>query len=212
MNNRKSLSVGLVLAVTLAVPMAISADHIARVPTDVIVQFGQNQFPQDAAPFNRFMDPNEVTIVKGGTVTFEFNGGGHGIAIYPVSLTTSREDIEENLCQPDPTVCDPQAAATSDLQYFITDGRGRLIIDTDTNPPSNRVNDPEDRLVYGGGPVFFTGRAAEGAAAPQVQYRFEKTGRYMVVCTNRGHLINDRMFGFVNVVRKRQKEASENTE
>ena len=151
------------------------------------------------------MDPNEVTITKGGTVTFEINGVGHGIAIYPVSWTTDRQDIEENLCQPDPTVCDPQGAATANLRYFITDGRGHLVIDTETNPPSNRVNDPEDRLLYAGGPVFFTGRAAADAVAPQVQYRFEKTGRYLVICTDRFHLINDRMFGFVNVVRKHQK-------
>ena len=29
--------------------------------------------------------PDEVTIAKGGTVTFMVNGGGHGVAIYPVS-------------------------------------------------------------------------------------------------------------------------------
>jgi len=33
-----------------------------------------------------------------------------------------------------------------------------------------------------------------------VQYRFTKTGRYLVICMNRGHAINDWMFGFVNVV------------
>ena len=69
MNNRNLIRVGLLTA-TLAVPMAVSADHI---PEDQVVQFGQFQFPQDAAPFNWFLDPAEVTIVKGGSVTFEIN-------------------------------------------------------------------------------------------------------------------------------------------
>ena len=208
MNNQRSLGTGLLFAAALAVPMSVSAAPM-DVPSNVTVQFGQNQFPQDAPPFNRFMDPNEVTIVKGGTVTFEFNGAGHGIAIYRVSPTTDRPDIEEDLCQPDPVTCDAQGAATSDLQYFVTDRVGDVIVDTGINPPNTRVNDPIDRLVYGGGPVAFTGRTVAGAPAPLVEYKFEKVGRYLVICTSRNHFINDRMFGFVNVVRKRQKDASE---
>ena len=45
------------------------------------------------------LDPNEVTIFKGGTVTFTVHGMGHGIAIYPVSKNTTRVDIAEDLCQ-----------------------------------------------------------------------------------------------------------------
>ena len=30
-------------------------------------------------------------------------------------------------------------------------------------------------------------------------YRFQKTGRYLVLCMNRVHFLNDWMFGFVNV-------------
>jgi hypothetical protein len=33
-----------------------------------------------------------------------------------------------------------------------------------------------------------------------IQYRFTETGRFLVICQNRGHLLNDWMFGFVNVV------------
>jgi hypothetical protein len=200
MHNLRSISVGLVVAVMLAVPMAGLADQIDGAPADVVVQFGPAIFPQPAPPANHVLIPDEVTINKDGTVTFEVNGGGHAIAIYPVSSQTDRQDIEEDLCQPNPAVCNPQGATTSDLQYSITDGKGDLIIDTGTNPPDNRVNDPTDRLLYAGGPVFFTGRMAAGAPAPQVQYRFEKTGRYLVICINRNHFINDRMFGFVNVI------------
>jgi hypothetical protein len=32
-----------------------------------------------------------------------------------------------------------------------------------------------------------------------VTYQFLKTGRYLVICTNRTHFLNDWMFGFVNV-------------
>jgi hypothetical protein len=34
----------------------------------------------------------------------------------------------------------------------------------------------------------------------RIVYQFNKTGRYLVVCMNRGHLLNDHMFGFVSVV------------
>jgi hypothetical protein len=33
-----------------------------------------------------------------------------------------------------------------------------------------------------------------------VTYRFLKTGRYLVICMNRTHSLNDWMFGFVNVI------------
>lgn len=202
MNSLTSVAVGSLLAAVLGIPLVVAAADKETAPASAMVQFGQPQFPQDPAPRNHFMDPDEVTIVKGGTVTFEINGANHGVAIYPVSLDTTREHIEAGLCQPDPATCQPQANATSDLEYFIVGGNGELVIDTQMNPPSNRVDDPTDRLLYAGGPVYFTGRSADGAVAPQVAYRFEKVGRYLVICVNRNHLINDRMFGFVNVVRK----------
>jgi hypothetical protein len=39
------------------------------------------------------------------------------------------------------------------------------------------------------------------ATGNRIQYRFTQTGRFLVICQNRGHLLNDWMFGFVNVVR-----------
>lgn len=199
MHNLRSSIVGLALAVTLAFSMG-ACDHDDNAPADVTVQFGQNKFPQDPAPANHILDPNDITIKKGGMVTFEVNGNNHGMAIYPVSRKTDRENINEDLCQPSPAVCSPQGAATANLRYSITDGNGNLIIDTGTNPPSNRVNDPTNRLLYAGDPVFLPGRAATDAPAPVVQHRFQQAGRYLVICINRSHFINDRMFGFVNVV------------
>src|SRR5262249_46458168 len=148
-----------------------------------------------------FLMPDEVTIAKGGIVTFEINGANHDIAIYPVSRRTTRADIDAGLCQPDPATCSPQGAATANLEYFVFDAAGSLIIDTGMNPPNTRANDPVNRLLYAGGPVFLTGRADNGAVAQQIQYRFENLGRYLIICANRNHLINDHMFGFVNVVK-----------
>jgi hypothetical protein len=56
------------------------------------------------------------------------------------------------------------------------------------------------QLFSAGGPVVLTGSSAAGAAGHTARYRFEKTGRYLVICTTRGHSLNDWMFGFVDVV------------
>jgi plastocyanin len=204
MSCRTQIGFGFMLAVTLAMSASVSARKTPPppTPTDLTVEFGQNQFPQDPAPANHILDPDEVTIAKGGTVTFEINGGAHGIGIYPVNIETTRADIEAGLCQPDPATCSPQGATTSNLEYFVYDHSGDLIIDTGINPPTLRVDDPTLRLVWAGGPVYLTGRTAAGTAAQQIQYRFEKVGRYLVICMDRNHFINDRMFGFVNVVKR----------
>src|SRR3954453_23042446 len=75
---------------------------------DATVHFGQHQIqtPEPNPPagngagasVTHFLFPEEVTIVKGGTVNFIVNGGGHGIAIHEVSKKTTREDIAEDLC------------------------------------------------------------------------------------------------------------------
>jgi len=205
MSKRLFIVSGIAFAAALAAP--IGAVAAGRAPTDAMVQFGQPTFPQDAAPLNHFLLPDEVTIARGGTVTFEVNGLNHDIAIYPVDTMTTRAQIDAGLCQPDPATCSPLGAATANLQYFVVDAAGDLVIDSGMNPPSNRVNDPFERLLYAGGPVFLTGRADNGAVAQQIQYRFDKIGRYLIVCANRNHLINDHMFGFINVVRARQEVA-----
>ena len=48
-----------------------------------------------------------------------------------------------------------------------------------------------------GGAVALNGAAPLGHV---VSYQFLKTGRYLVICMNRSHFLNDWMFGFVNVV------------
>lgn len=83
---------------------------------DAMVDFGHPVHPQPAAPAHHTLYPNDVTIVKGGTVTFTMHGMGHGIAIYPDSKNTTRAHIAEDLCQggfgsesPDPLICNVPA-------------------------------------------------------------------------------------------------------
>jgi plastocyanin len=185
-------TLALTLGVTVAIPGAQQAVD------DAVVQFGP-QHPQPAPPLLHRLVPDEVKIHKGGTVLFVMNGGGHRVLIYEVSNHTTREDILADLCQGGPTVCNT-TAATQNLQYVITDGNGDLIIDTETNVQQPFINYLPGQLLSVGGPVVLTGTSATGAAGHTVRYRFDKTGRYLVICGTRGHSLNDWMFGFVDVV------------
>ena len=173
---------------------------------DAVVNFGYPVHPQPAAPDNHILDPNDVTILKGGTVTFTMHGTGHGLAIYPVSKNTTRAHISEDLCQgvygpvsPDPVVCNvPNATAA--LPYSITDGDGKLVIDIAEFPTQRQVDSTPGQLFSAGGlpGVLLTGSTLT-TLGTQVRYRFAKDGRYLAICINRVHSINDWMFGFVNV-------------
>jgi plastocyanin len=185
-------------------------------PKDVVVQFGQPQPQSTPASATHFLLPDDVTIREGGTVTFVVNGGGHGVAIYPVSRNTTRADILGDLCQGGAAVCngtapttDPEnPVGTQNLRYQIRDGRNHLVIDTDTGAHQPRVDDPRDRLLATSGGIpgeaaptggaFLVGTTPT-AVGNRIQYRFTKSGRFLVICQNRGHLLNDGMFGFVTV-------------
>jgi hypothetical protein len=75
------------LALALAFPLAAHTDDKDKdkdkAPLDAIVNFGDPVTLAGAA--NQVLVPNDTTIRKGGTVTFVVNGGGHGIAIYPIT-------------------------------------------------------------------------------------------------------------------------------
>ena len=69
--------------------------------------------------------------------------------------------------------------------------------------PDNRVWSEPGRLMSAGGQQFLNGGTIPAGATSNGQlitYRFLKTGRYLVICMNRVHFLNDWMFGFVNVV------------
>lgn len=112
---------------------------------------------------------------------------------------TTRDDIAADLCQGGTAVCNP-AAGTANLQYIIRDHKGDVVIDSGTNPPLNRLNDLNHVLLSADGSVFLTGTTPTNSASNSVEYRFTKTGRYLVICMNRSHAIDDWMFGFVTVV------------
>jgi hypothetical protein len=212
-SGRAILIVAAVFSLAAAVPMAGHDDkdkHKAP-PKDIVVEFGQAQpQPIPNAPDTHNLTPNDATVRVGGTVTFNVNGGGHGIAVYPVSRNTTREDIDEDLCQGGTALCNG-AAGTANLEYHIIDGRHHLIIETDTAANQPRIDDPFHRYLSTSGSIpgqpvsagaFLVGSTSTTVPGNRIQIRFTQEGRYLVVCQNRGHLINDHMFGFVNVVDK----------
>jgi hypothetical protein len=154
------------------------------------------------------LDNPEVTIVKGGQVTFSVHNGGHAIAIYEVSKDTTRDLIGQQLCpdtdpttlQPADHVCGPTNALNASAAHRVTDGKGDVVLDVSPNEtnvfPQNFVTYTPGRLMSAGG-VALNGNPPLGHV---VSYQFSKTGRYLVICMNRSHFLNDWMFGFVNVV------------
>jgi plastocyanin len=232
MNRQIILATVCALALTFSLRSVVSGQGSAV--QDAVVQFGQAQPQGPIAAGTHFLDPDDVTINKGGTVTFVVNGGGHGVAIYPVAAKTTREDIWRDLCNsPNATVEEDRVArsvascngaivtppsgivGTQNLAYTLTDGKNNIVVQVPINVPPGannpRVDDMTDRLLATSGGIpgdatanpagaFLTGTNAANAPGNRIQYRFLKTGRYLVICMNRGHSLNDHMFGFVDVV------------
>lgn len=168
---------------------------------DAVVEFGH---PDElgGVPANHVMIPEEVTILKGGTVTFRVNGPGHGIAIYPVSKNTTRQHIASQLC--DGT--DPNCLATS--ERTITDGKGNLVIAIAAGGQAVRVDYEPGQVLSAGSGAFLIGTSRNAITnviipGTLVRVRFNEDGRYLVVCMNRAHVVNQWMFGFVNVTTPR---------
>jgi len=200
MKSRQAISIGgVTLALTFALPSYARTDD-AEINT--IVYFGDPVTL--TGPGNQVVVPDEVSIEKGQTVTFVVYGPNHGIALYPVSSTTTRDDITAQLCPHDPATnaCTDPVFANGD--HTTRDGKDNVVIVTGTNPPFQRVDDPTDRLlatsaqIDGVAGVFLTG-ATDTSPGTHVQFRFAKSGRYLVVCMNRNHYLANWMFGFINV-------------
>ena len=184
-------------------------------PTDSAVVGG----PTDPCAYKgHLLVPEEVTVLKGGEVTFHVHGGGHAIAIYEVSKDTTRDEIGQQLCpgfdpktiaNPADHTCPGGNAFNAGLSKTILDGHNDVVIVSPPGGahPNNRVWYVPGRLMSAGGQHFLTGippgvppNVAGAATTGQlVTYSFLKTGRYLVICMNRSHFQNDWMFGFVNV-------------
>ena len=162
------------------------------------------------------LTPEETFVLKGGQVTFQIHGGGHAFAIYEVSKDTTRDDLGQALCAgidpstaPDPSFlhCNLSTSNAND-KHVIRDGHDDVVIVAEPNAqnlnvhPLNRVWSEPGRLMSVGGRQFLNGGttpAGPNSDGQLVTYRFLKTGRYLVLCMNRVHFLNDWMFGFVNV-------------
>jgi plastocyanin len=157
------------------------------------------------------LTPDEVTVQKGGEVTFHVHGGGHGFAIYEVSPNTTRDGIGQIICPgQDPRTIESPAAHACNLsltnanaRHIVTDGRDDVVLIAEANTtnthPNNRVWSEAGRLMSAGAHQFINGGTSQ-ANGQILTYRFLKTGRYLVLCINRVHFLNDWMFGFVDVV------------
>ena len=80
----------------------------ARLPC---LQTGAIGGPADPCSYKlHHLTPEEVTIFKGGQVTFQIHGGGHAFAIYEVSKDTTRDELGQFLCAGiDPSTSPTQA-------------------------------------------------------------------------------------------------------
>ena len=231
MSRKGILAIAAACSLAVAFPLRGTAkdkDDNVVAQHDAVVQFGQGQ-PQPGGATTHFLDPDDVNVVEGGTVTFVVNGGGHGVALYRVDKDTTRADIAADLCQGPAgtaendraaraTVCNA-ATGTANRAYQLTDADGEIVVEVPANVAGNnpRVDDQARTLLGTSGQIpnsparkdgaFLTGtNAANDTPGQRIQYRFLKTGRYLAICMNRGHSMNDHMFGFVNVVDQDENE------
>jgi hypothetical protein len=188
---------------------------LAPIGAPPCLQSGGIGGPADPCSYQlHHLTPEEVTVVKGGQVTFQIHNGGHGLMIYAVDRETTREDIGQWLCPGDDPSTLPVPAlhhcnlsvANANAEHVIKDADGDVVIVASPNltnqHPDNRVWYEPGRLMSIGARQFLNGGtipAGPNADGQLVSYRFLKPGRYLVMCMNRTHALNDWMFGFVNV-------------
>ena len=116
---------------------------------------------------------------------------------------------------------------TQNLDYMIHDANhdgDNVVIDSGFNIPALNLNNPrlDDtshsvRLLGTSGNsdgdvnnpaaiagnragAFLTGTTNPATVGQRITVQFTKTGRFLVICMNRAHSLNDHMFGFVSVV------------
>src|SRR5215203_3124559 len=125
------------------------------------------------------LTPEEVTVTKGGQVTFQIHGGGHGFAIYEVSKDTTRDELGQFLCRgmdpsdiasPAAHACNLTDANSQAALHNIEDGHGDVVIVATPNVtnahPDNRVWSEAGRLMSAGGRQFLNGGTVPAGRTP----------------------------------------------
>jgi len=140
-------------------------------------------------------------VVCNGTVV---TGGIVGTQNLAYQITDGKEnlviDVPQNIANNNPRLDD----ADSSERLLATSGRSRACGPGETAPacdPSALGANPAGAFLTGsviGVPTATPPVVA--AAGNRIRVEFKKTGRYLVICMNRAHSLNDHMFGFVNVV------------
>ena len=139
MKKRLSITIAAAAIAFMGIAVAANQDQTTKPAVqDAVVHFGALH-PQPPAPHNHVLLPDEVTIFKGGMVTFIMNGGGHGIAIYPVSKNTTREHIAEDLCQGGPTVCNVPAMTAVSTTAAVSKPTTIIAITASEKPDSDSL-------------------------------------------------------------------------
>ena len=148
----------------------------------------------DADRAGRFLVCNG-TIVTGGIV------GTNNLAY---QITDGKEDlvidVPQNIANNNPRLDDP----VSSERVLATSGASRGCAPGETPPacdPTVHGNNPAGGFLTGSVIAVPTATPPVAAAVGnRIRVEFKKTGRYLVICMNRAHSLNDHMFGFVNVV------------
>src|SRR5262245_35070882 len=66
----------------------LAKDGLQTSAPDATMHLGQHQPQSPDSAGTHFLEPDEVIVQKGGSVTFVVNGGGHGFVIHPVGKHT----------------------------------------------------------------------------------------------------------------------------
>jgi plastocyanin len=128
-----------------------------------------------------------VNVVGTNNLNFIVRDAKGNVVIDPgfnVTIPTTPPTVLNN-----PRLDDP----TSSPRLLATSGASPGDVDNPAVIAGNRAG------------AFLVGTAfnvTTGAGTPgnRIQVQFTKTGRFLVICMNRAHAINDHMFGFVTVV------------
>ncbi len=136
-----------------------------------------------AGPRLHVLTPDEVSVQKGGEVTFQIHGGGHGFAIYEVSKNTTRSDIGPQLCAGDDPATIPLpgtlhtcnlSADNANAKHIVRDAKGDVVLVAEANPtryvsPPTVCGRSRERFMSAGGQQFLNGGTIPAGATSNGQ-------------------------------------------